>query len=607
MPRKWIPLVILIVFVSGCSQPSASPTEIEESIRPTNTSVPSITSEPASEPTLSPQPTKPHDDVSTPEVDVSEKIETQPFDLNDVVLPEFQGDPLPTNRGNYTSGSGACAICHTGLTDESGKDVSIDSFWRSTMMANAARDPYWLATVRRETLTFPDLADVIEDKCATCHMPLAKTELSADSKTALIFGDGLKNPGHDLHGLALDGVSCTLCHQIMSNNFGAPESFSGGYLIDLDTQMEERVNYGPFPVEQATANLMQSASGFIPVMSSHIQESALCATCHTLYTPYIDNEGQIAGEFPEQTVYLEWSNSEFVNTMSCQSCHMPAAEGKAPTSNIGGDPKEPFMQHYFVGGNAYMIQMLSHYWDDLQVTASSDQFNKTLSRISDQLSTRTASVLIEEAQLTDSQLIVDVLVESQAGHKFPAGFPSRRAWLHLVVYDGNNRVIFDSGSYDQLGEISGNDNDLNASQFETHYEVIEDPEQVQIYEAIINNVDNEVTTTLLRGAGYLKDNRLLPLGFDVGAADEDIKIRGAAAQDTDFIGGSDKVRYMVDVSDVELPLTVNIELLYQSIGYRWAQNLNEYSAQESEQFLEYYLSVPNLPVVVGEDIAVINN
>ena len=215
--------------------------------------------------------------------------------------------------------------------------------------------------------------------------------------------------------------------------------------------------------------------------------------------------------------------------------------------------------------------------------------------------------MIEEAQLTDSQLIVDVLVESQAGHKFPAGFPSRRAWLHLVVYDGNNRVIFDSGSYDQLGEISGNDNDLNASQFETHYEVIEDPEQVQIYEAIINNVDNEVTTTLLRGAGYLKDNRLLPLGFDVGAADEDIKIRGAAAQDTDFIGGSDKVRYMVDVSDVELPLTVNIELLYQSISYRWAQNLNEYSAQESEQFLEYYLSIPNLPVVVGEDIAVINN
>jgi len=71
------------------------------------------------------------------------------------------------------------------------------------------------------------------------------------------------------------------------------------------------------------------------------------------------------------------------------------------------------------------------------------------------------------------------------------------------------------------------------------------------------------------------------------------------------LGGSDKVRYMVDVGDVELPLTVKVELLYQSISYRWAQNLNEYSDQESGQFLEYYLSVPNLPVVVGEDKAVI--
>jgi hypothetical protein len=286
---------------------------------------------------------------------------------------------------------------------------------------------------------------------------------------------------------------------------------------------------------------------------------------------------------------------------------MPAAEGKVPTSNMAGKPKGPFMQHYFVGGNAYMIQMLSQHWDDLQVTASSDQFKDTLSRISDQLSTRTASVVIEEAQLTDSQLNVGILVESQVGHKFPAGFPSRRAWLHLVVYDGNDGVIFDSGSFDELGKISGNDNDLDASKYEAHYEVIEDPEQVQIYEAIINNVDNEVTTTLLRGSGYLKDNRLLPSGFDAGVANEDIQVRGAAAQDTDFTGGSDKIRYMVDVGDIELPLTVNVELLYQSISYRWAQNLDEYRDQEPEQFIEYYLSVPNLPVVVGKDEAVISN
>lgn len=37
--------------------------------------------------------------------------------------------------------------------------------------------------------------------------------------------------------------------------------------------------------------------------------SGNCATCHTLFTPYVDNEGNVAGEAPEQTPYLEWKNS----------------------------------------------------------------------------------------------------------------------------------------------------------------------------------------------------------------------------------------------------------------------------------------------------------
>jgi hypothetical protein len=39
-----------------------------------------------------------------------------------------------------TSGSGACARYHGNLRDEAGNDRSIDTHWRSTMMANAARD-----------------------------------------------------------------------------------------------------------------------------------------------------------------------------------------------------------------------------------------------------------------------------------------------------------------------------------------------------------------------------------------------------------------------------------------------------------------------------------
>ena len=44
--------------------------------------------------------------------------------------------------------------------------------------------------------------------------------------------------------------------------------------------------------------------------------------------------------------------------------------------------------------------------------------------------------------------------------------------------------------------------------YEPHYATITSPDQVQIYEAIIQDSEGNVTTTLLKGAGYLKHNIL---------------------------------------------------------------------------------------------------
>ena len=45
--------------------------------------------------------------------------------------------------------SDRCMACHNGLRAPSGEDVSIGAAWRSSMMANSSRDPYWQAGVRR--------------------------------------------------------------------------------------------------------------------------------------------------------------------------------------------------------------------------------------------------------------------------------------------------------------------------------------------------------------------------------------------------------------------------------------------------------------------------
>jgi len=66
-----------------------------------------------------------------------------------------------------------CVACHNNLITPGGEDVSIGASWRSTMMANAARDPYWQAGVRREIIEHPMHSAAIQDECAECHMPMA--------------------------------------------------------------------------------------------------------------------------------------------------------------------------------------------------------------------------------------------------------------------------------------------------------------------------------------------------------------------------------------------------------------------------------------------------
>jgi hypothetical protein len=122
---------------------------------------------------------------------------------------------------------------------------------------------------------------------------------------------------------------------------------------------------------------------------------------------------------------------------------------------------------------------------------------------------------------------------------------------------------------------------------------------VQIYEAIMGNTEGQVTTTLLRAASYFKDNRLLPRGFDKSVFQADIAVYGAAMDDVDFVGGGDRVRYEVELGTAQGPFTVEAQLLYQAIGYRWADNLRRYDAPEPDNFIRYYEAVPNLPVTVA--------
>jgi hypothetical protein len=130
---------------------------------------------------------------------------------------------------------------------------------------------------------------------------------------------------------------------------------------------------------------------------------------------------------------------------------------------------------------------------------------------------------------------------------------------------------------------------MDALKFEPHYREISSADQVQIYESIIAGANGAVTTGLLNGVRYVKDNRLLPRGFDKRTAEPDVAVHGAAVDDPDFVGAGDRVNYSVDLAGAPGPFVVEAELLYQPIGYRWANNLKAYSqAAEPRRFTTYY-------------------
>lgn len=508
----------------------------------------------------------------------------------------FSNLPLYMDRGTLFSASGACAVCHQKMVDQAGTDISVDTLWRSSMLANAARDPYWLATVRSEVNQAPQLSLVIQKKCATCHMPMAEVTLASDDQDVQIVDQGLISKDHLLNHLAMDGVSCTLCHQIEPDNLGQPDSFSGGYLIDTELPQGKRMAYGLFTIDANQAGVMQSASGFLPQQGVHMGQSEVCGNCHDLFTPFLDSSGEVAGEFPEQLIYSEWANSAYADETSCQDCHMPKANGGAKLSITGGPLREPIYQHTFIGGNAYMLRMIHQDGETQQVTAAPEHFEASIARTTDQIANHTARLTLKQHRIENGKILANVYIENLAGHKFPAGYPSRRAWLHIQLKDQRGNLIFESGAFNPTGMISGNDNDADRTRFEPHYVLITSPDQVQIYESIMVNSDGQVTTELLRGAQYAKDNRLLPAGFKDDPAIPMLGPQGEAAQDPDFAAGTDTLGIQFDIGQAPGPYTLEVTLYYQVIGYRWADNLRQGSGAEIEHFGQLYAALPNLPL-----------
>jgi len=484
---------------------------------------------------------------------------------------------------SHFSGSGNCSSCHDNLTDTSGDDVSIVKDWGASMMSNAAKDPFWKAKVASELERNAHLSDVINDKCTQCHAPVAHYEITkvAPEGTVTLFGaGGILDSDHEFYDGALEGVTCTVCHQITDDaNLGTLNGFSGNYKIN-----DTKTIYGQYA--GVSSNPMFMSSGYTPTFSSHISDSAMCATCHDLKTPFVDAAGDLVSttpdtEFPEQMPYTEWENSDFEdagsNPQSCQDCHMPQTTSKVANRPAGLSARAGFAKHHLVGANTTMLTLLKNNADELDV--NSTNMDSSINRARTMLQS-SVSININSASVTNGVLEANISLTNNSGHKTPTGYPSRRMWLNFKVTDSSNNVVFESGGINANGSITGADNDTNPAIFEPHYDLITSEDQVQIYEPVMGNSDNQLTYTLLRGAQYLKDNRLTPQGFNKLSVPLDVAVFGQAMNDDNFNQGSDTITYRFPVV-VSGELTVSVSLNYQTIAYGFLQDL--YQDDQLEQ------------------------
>ena len=493
-----------------------------------------------------------------------------------------------------------CVACHNSLVTSEGENVSIGTMWRSTMMANAARDPYFHAGVRREITDHPSLASEIQDECAACHMPMLQRMAHAAGGRADILAQlpiaAAKST--TTHQLAADGVSCTVCHQVTGEKLGTRESFNGRFVMAPTPVDGVRRMFGPYNIDQGRTTVMRSATGFAQSEATHVQESAVCATCHTLYTDAFGADGRRIGGLPEQMNFQEWQHSDYSEEgRGCQSCHMPEVTTPTRVASVLGEQRERMSRHLFVGGNFVVLGMFNRHRSELGVAALPSELEATASATRRQLSEQTASIAVERATVTGGGLAFDVSIQNLVGHKLPTGYPSRRAWLHVTVTTAAGAVLFESGALMPTGAIVGNDNDADANAYEPHYAEISRPDQVQIYEAVMAGVDGRITTGLLTATQYAKDNRLLPRGFDKRTADPDIAVHGGATNDPDFTGGTDRVRYLIPITAAGR-LRVDVELRYQPIGFRWVENLRGYDAPEPRRFTGYFSEAADTSSVI---------
>ena len=500
-------------------------------------------------------------------------------------------------------------------------NVSPNGEWRYSMMGLSGRDPIFLAQLETERTIHPQLngqqnaADFIDDTCLRCHGVMGERQYKIDTNGGLLTHTDLSDPDSRYGALARDGVSCLSCHHIAADGLGTEGTYTGQFKVGPATEL-----YGPY--SQVATLPMQNAIGVNPQFASQIQSSLLCSSCHTIFLPVYDKNGNQASDGQgnpkvshEQTTFLEWANSNFADNgttpQSCQDCHMPQQYKsqplafnianiedntfppelfRAPDDQIQLTKRTTFARHTLLGINLFALEMFGEFRSELGLYASNpllpgfaapDTYSSQYTAINSslQVASSSATVKVLSLQNTGTTLQADVQVVNLAGHSFPSGVGFRRAFLEFRVLDGSGNTLWVSGQTSNDGVILDNSGtplvteffSPNQQTYQPHYNQanpITRDDQVQIYEELALNPEGQLTTSFLALDQIVKNNRLLPQGWSANGPSAEFTQPEGVNGDPNYSDGSGSsvVRYAIPLSSqLTNAASVVATLYYQSI------------------------------------------
>jgi len=437
--------------------------------------------------------------------------------------------------GAPIAGAMTCKSCHGGFPTSDGKLYMPWDTWAGSMMANAARDPLFLASVTVAEQDRPGSGAF----CLRCHTP-----------SAYVASHTTPGDGSALDDVDREGVQCAVCHRSIDGSQSPISDANAPYIGNAQLYFDVGTNYGaPYhgPYDDSSSSVHDSVGD--PFTSG--DDSRLCGQCHQVDNPtehLYDASGADTGKpFPLDTTYEEWQQSSFASgagARSCQSCHMPAVNGSYPVGSGSGDRDKP-PRHDFVGGNDWGPALLKAAFPGLRDA----QYDYT--RATAQANLAAAAKLEIKTLPTEGPasgaITAAVRVTNLAGHKFPTGYADgRRAWLEIAVVDGSGAADVQSGAYDAATGALTED------------------AQLRLYEAVHGRDGNPEDHIVLHRQ-ILRDSRIPPAGFKPTAHTQPVGL-------ISFSDGAGGVNAFDDASfEILLPdtqgadVTVRVRLFYQAM------------------------------------------